>query len=221
MDRPVKVMKADNPKYPYTGIILAGGMNRRMDGRNKALLPMGDQSIVGRLIELLQNFFEQVILVTNRPLEFVAWKCMIVTDLLPARSSLTGIHAGLFYTRASHAFITACDMPFLKKEMIRLLMDNLESHQDVIVPVTREGFQPLCALYSKRCLKIIEQQSAAGKMKISNLYSKLKIKKIPEESLRQIDPDLVSFFNINTQEDWTLSQTMRVSLEDERSKPGI
>ncbi|MBI4763703.1 MAG: molybdenum cofactor guanylyltransferase [Deltaproteobacteria bacterium] len=208
-------------KYPYTGIILAGGMNRRMDGRNKALLSLGEQPIVGRLIELFQDLFEQVILVTNQPLEFVAWECMIVSDLLPVRSSLTGIHAGLFYTRNSHAFIAACDMPFLKKEMVQLLLNNLEPNRDVIVPVTREGYQPLCAVYSKRCLKAIERQTSNGNMKISKLYAKLKVKEIAEESLRQVDPDLISFFNINTEEDWTLFQKMRVSLNDGRSKPGI
>ena len=140
-------------KYPYAGIILAGGMNRRMEGRNKALLSVGDQSIVDRQIELFEDLFEQVILVTNQPLEFVAWECLIVSDLLSVRSSMSGIHAGLFYTRSSHAFITACDMPFLKKEMIQLLMQNLEPKWDVIVPVTKEGYQPLCAVYSKRCLK--------------------------------------------------------------------
>jgi len=46
-------------KYPYTGIILAGGMNRRMDGRNKALLSVGEQSIVGRLIDLFQDFLSR------------------------------------------------------------------------------------------------------------------------------------------------------------------
>jgi molybdenum cofactor guanylyltransferase len=199
-------------KYPYAGIILAGGMNRRMDGRNKALLPVGDQSIVGRLIELFEELFEQVILVTNQPLEFVSWEGLIVSDLLPVRSSLSGIHAGLFYTRSSHAFISACDMPFLKKEMIQLLIRNLEPKWDVIVPVTKEGYQPLCAVYSKRCLKTIEDQVTKGDMKISKLYSRIKVKKIAEESLRQIDPDLISFFNINTQEDLALSQKMRVTL---------
>jgi molybdenum cofactor guanylyltransferase len=199
-------------KYPYAGIILAGGMNRRMDGRNKALLSVGDQSIVGRQIELFDALFEQVILVTNQPLEFVSWEGLIVSDLLPVRSSLSGIHAGLFYTRFSHAFVSACDMPFLKKEMIQLLIKNLEPKWDVIVPVTKEGYQPLCAVYSKRCLKTIEDQVAKGDMKISKLYSRIKVKKIVEESLRQIDPDLISFFNINTQEDLDLSQKMRATL---------
>ena len=199
-------------KYPIAGIILAGGMNRRMEGRNKALLSVGEQSIVGRLIELFQDLFEQVILVTHLPLEFVDWNCLMVSDLLPVRGSLTGIHAGLFYARTSHAFITACDMPFLKGEMVQLLMNNLEPQWDVIVPVTPEGYQPLCAVYSKRCLKTIENQAAKGAMKISSLYSKVKVKKIFEENLREIDPDLISFFNINSQEDWTLSLKIRASL---------
>jgi molybdopterin-guanine dinucleotide biosynthesis protein A len=196
------------PKYPYTGIILAGGLNKRMDGQNKALLSVGDQSIIGRQIKLFQGLFNQVILVTNNPLEFVSWEVTMVSDLLGIRSSLTGIHAGLFYTRSSHAFISACDMPFMKTEMIEVLLQELEPQWDVIVPVTREGYQPFCALYSKRCLKPIEEQLTQKEMKISNFFSKIKIKKIPEETLRRVDPELISFFNINTFEDLSLSRNL-------------
>jgi molybdopterin-guanine dinucleotide biosynthesis protein A len=201
-------------KYPCAGIILAGGLSRRMAGQNKALLPVGDQPIVERQVTLFQELFDQVILVTNQPLDFVSWECTIVSDLLSVRSSLTGIHAGLFYTQSSHAFITACDMPFLKTEMIRLLVQELEPKWDVIVPVTREGYQPLCAVYSKRCLKVIEEQVKKGDMKISKFFSKVKVKKIAEETLRQIDPDLISFFNINNQADLTLFKKMRSSFAE-------
>jgi molybdopterin-guanine dinucleotide biosynthesis protein A len=205
-------------KYPCAGIILAGGLNRRMAGQNKAFLSLGDRSITSRQIELFQEFFEQVILVTNRPLEFCAWDVLIVSDLLNIRGSLTGIHAGLFHTRASYGFITACDMPFLKREMIHLLLQELEPPWDVITPVTAEGYQPLCALYAKKCLKPIEDQITKGEMKISKLFSRVKVKKIPEETLRQADPDLISFFNINTQEDLALSQKMRQAFADGESR---
>jgi molybdopterin-guanine dinucleotide biosynthesis protein A len=108
-------------------------------------------------------------------------------------------------------------MPFLKPEMIRLLLNNFDPKWDVIVPVTTDGYQPLCALYSKRCLKIIEEQVTHGTMKISGLYSKVKIKKIPEEQLREVDPELISFFNINTREDLNLSQKMEGSFTDVRT----
>lgn len=193
-------------KYPCAGIILAGGLNRRMNGQNKALLSVGDQSIIGRQIELFQELFEQVIVVSNHPLELISWDVTMVSDLYPVRSSLTGIHSGLFYTRPPHAFITACDMPFLKKEMILVLLQELDSKGDIIVPMTPEGFQPLCAVYSRSCLQPIEEQLKKGEMKISTLFSKLKVKKIPEDILRSVDPDLISFFNINTLEDLTNSQ---------------
>jgi molybdenum cofactor guanylyltransferase len=194
--------------YPYDGIILAGGLNKRMAGKNKALLSVGDHSIVERQINLFHELFDQVIVVTNHLSEFATWGVTLVSDLLPIRSSLTGIHAGLFYARSSHAFISACDMPFLKREMIELLFRGFEERWDVVVPVTQEGYQPLCAIYSKRCIKPIEERLGRSDLKISKLFLKLKTKKVPEESLRSVDQDLISFFNINTVEDLSLSRKM-------------
>lgn len=193
-------------KSPCAGIILAGGLNRRMKGRNKALISIGNQSIIGRQIELFQELFTQVIVVTNNPLDFLSWGITLVSDLIPVRSSLTGIHAGLFHSRPNQAFISACDMPFLKKEMILGLIRELDPKVDVIVPVTAAGYQPLCAIYSRRCLRPIEEQLLKGELKISTLFSRVKLKKIPEETLRRIDPELRSFFNINTQEDLDMVQ---------------
>jgi molybdenum cofactor guanylyltransferase len=193
-------------KYPYAGIILAGGLNKRMAGKNKALLPVGDRSIVSRQINLFHELFDQVIVVTNHLLEYTDREVTLVSDLLPVRSSLTGIHAGLFYTKTSHAFISACDMPFLKTEMIDIIFQAFNPQWDVVVPETREGYQPLCAIYGKRCLRPIEDLLRRGELKISNLFSKIKIKKIPEASLRQVDSELISFFNINTVEDLSRSQ---------------
>jgi molybdenum cofactor guanylyltransferase len=195
-------------KYPYPGIILAGGLNRRMAGLNKALLSVGGRSIIERQLGLFKTVFNRVILVTNQPLDFASWDVTIVTDLLPVRSSLSGVHAGLFYTRTSHAFIAAGDMPFIKPEMIELLMEELDLKKDIIVPVTKEGYQPLCAVYSKRCLQLIEEQYKKGEMKISKLFSKVRIKTISEVILRSVDPELVSFFNINTEKDLTQSRKL-------------
>lgn len=195
-------------KYPCAGIILAGGQNRRMEGRNKAFLPVGGRAIIDRQFRLLEELFEEVVLVSNHPLEFASWDCLIVSDILPVRGSLIGVHAGLFYARSDRAFVVACDMPFLQADLIRLLIEESGPQWDVVVPVTTEGYQPLFALYTKRCLKIIEGQVQEGAMKISRFYSRVKVKKIPEPRLREVDPDLISFFNINTDEDWHRSQSL-------------
>jgi molybdopterin-guanine dinucleotide biosynthesis protein A len=195
-------------RYPCSGVILSGGLNTRMGGQNKAFLSVGDRSILDRLARTVEGLFEQVVLVTNAPLEYLSWDLMIVTDLFPLRSSLTGIHAGLFHASAPHIFVTACDTPFLKRELITALLDELEPKWDVIIPETKDGAQPLCAIYSKRCLKPIENQLGKEDPKIINFFSKVKVKKIAEPQLRRADPDLVSFFNINTPEDLAASKKM-------------
>jgi molybdopterin-guanine dinucleotide biosynthesis protein A len=104
--------------------------------------------------------------------------------------------------------VTACDTPFLKPELVTALVDELEPKWDVIMPVTEEGHQPLCAIYSKRCLKPIEHQLRHEDPKIVNFFSKIKVKEVPEERLRGADPELVSFFNVNTPEDLAASENM-------------
>ena len=193
---------------PCSGIILSGGLNTRMGGENKAFLSVGGEKILDRLCRTFAAIFDEVVLVTNDPLLYVSRDVMIVTDVFPIRSSLTGIHAGLLHASAPHAFVTACDTPFLKEAMIRTLLDELEPKWDVIMPVTEAGNQPLCAIYSKRCLKPIERQLKNEDLKILRFFSKVRVKRISETLLRAADPDLVSFFNINTPEDLALSERM-------------
>ncbi len=195
-------------KYSCSGIILSGGLNTRMGGKNKALLSLGGQTILDRLYKTFQGLFDEVLLVTKDPVQYLSWDFMIVSDLFPLPSSLTGIHAGLFHASATHAFITACDTPFLRPELIKALLDELEPKWDVIMPVTEQGNQPLCAIYSKRCIKPIERQLKNGDPKILNFFPKIKVKEIPEAELRSADPHLISFFNINTPEDLTASEQM-------------
>lgn len=195
-------------KYSCSGIILSGGLNTRMGGKNKALLSLGGQTILDRLYNTFQGLFDEVLLVTKDPVQYLSWDFMIVSDLFPLPSSLTGIHAGLFHASATHAFITACDTPFLRPELIKALLDELEPKWDVIMPVTEQGNQPLCAIYSKRCIKPIERQLKNGDPKILNFFPKIKVKEIPEAELRSADPHLSSFFNINTPEDLTTSEQM-------------
>jgi len=191
-----------------SGVILSGGLNTRMGGQSKAFLSVGGQRILDRLYQTMGELFEEILLVTNAPLEYLSWDMMIVTDIIPVRSSLTGIHAGLFHAPADHVFVTACDMPFLKEAVVKALLRELEPKWDVIIPVTKEGHQPLCAVYSKRCIKPIEAHLEAQHPKIVDFFSKVRVKEIPEETIRQADPDLSSFFNINTPEDLAAANRM-------------
>jgi molybdopterin-guanine dinucleotide biosynthesis protein A len=146
--------------------------------------------------------------VTNHPELFLQWDLTIVTDIIDLRSSLTGIHTGLFYSNNPYAFFSACDTPFLKKELVEILVKQIEQKIDIIMPETAAGFEPLCAIYSKRCLKPAEDHLKANKVKIQWAFRSNRIKNIPENQLRTVDPELRSFLNINTPEDLVRAEEM-------------
>ncbi len=194
-----------------TGVILAGGQNSRFSGTNKTMFKIGEKRILDHILEVFREIFNEIILVTNDPLQYLEWDLNIITDIFPVRSSLTGLHAGLFYTTTPYGFFAACDTPFLKKELILSLLDNMENRTDVVIPETAKGLEPLFAIYSEKCLKIIEQQLDKKEFKIRQFIDKVRVKKIPEPELRQNDPDLKSFFNVNTPEDLTMAKRMMAS----------
>lgn len=192
--------------HPCTGVILSGGLSTRFNGQNKAFIRVGGKRILDRLYAIFSDLFREIILVTNDPLQFMEWDLTIVTDLFPVRSSLTGIHAGLFYMRNPYAFFSACDTPFLKKDLVETLLDNLNGNNDIIMPETAAGMEPLCAIYSKRCLNAAEHHIKENKFKIQQALRNHRLEKIPETALRAADPELTSFFNINTPQDLARSE---------------
>jgi molybdopterin-guanine dinucleotide biosynthesis protein A len=170
-------------------VILSGGLAARYDGTEKALLQVGGVRILDRIYEIYREL-------------------LIVSDLFPIRSSLTGIHAGLFYMTNPYAFFSACDTPFLKKEMVETVIGKIEAQIDIVMPETSAGFEPLCAAYSKRCLEAAQNHLEQEKLKITKTFRKSRIKTISEKVLHKIDPELQSFFNINTPGDLKRAEEM-------------
>lgn len=190
-----------------TGIVLAGGKNIRL-GTNKAFLEICGVRILDHIYGVFRTFFSKIILVTNEPLLYTYLPVRIVTDLLPNKGPLGGLFSGLFYTNSFPAMAVACDLPFLKPNLIKFLLDNWESHLDLLLPVTPDGHQPLCALYGIRALGVIKQRLAKGDLKISHIFRYLKRKILSPEVLAQVDSDFRSFFNVNTLADLALAKEL-------------
>jgi molybdopterin-guanine dinucleotide biosynthesis protein A len=191
-----------------SGVILAGGLNKRFDGKVKGLLPLGKKRIIERIIDVFTPLFDEVILVTNNPLNFLEYDLFMGADLFSFRSSLTGIHAGLFYCNNPYAFIVASDAPFLNPGLVKLLLSKIRPGYDVIIPETSAGFEPLCAVYSKNCLKAVETHLHCDDFRIRSFYKKVKVKTVLESDLKERDPNLYSFFNVNTPEDLKQAEAM-------------
>ncbi len=177
------------------------------------MIPVGGKRILDRIYEVFSQVFDEIFLVSNHPIRYLEWDLNIVTDLYPLRSSLTGIHAGLFYATTPHAFVTACDSPFLKKEVIEAIIDRIEPGHDAIIPELSVGLEPLCAVYARKCLNRIEDHLSREKLKIQMVFKKNRIKTIPEKTLQKIDPDLISFININSAEDLEKAEALSSKLK--------
>jgi molybdenum cofactor guanylyltransferase len=188
-------------KFPCSGVILAGGENKRFLGKNKALFPLDNQRIIDRIYSVFTSIFDDIVLVTNAPDLYLGIDATIVSDIFSVRSSMTGIHAGLFYAANPYAFVAACDMPFLKIDLVLYLVSQIRENIDVIIPETVSGLEPLCAIYAKDCQSLLERKILEKKLKIQQIFNKSRIRKIPETVLKRFDPDLVSFFNINAPKD--------------------
>jgi molybdopterin-guanine dinucleotide biosynthesis protein A len=180
------------------GIILCGGLNTRMQGRNKALLELGDQRILDRIVDTVKECCDPCMIITREPKLYAEWQVEIRLDIFDVRSPLTGIHAGLHTMDTDFAFVTSCDTPLLKKEVIQLLMAEIEPDVDVIVPLQRSFYQPMCAIYSYRCTAVIERMLHRRQLKVDMLYERVQIKTVPYERFEAVDPQLNSFFNVNT-----------------------
>ncbi|MEE4608894.1 MAG: molybdenum cofactor guanylyltransferase [Desulfobacteraceae bacterium] len=189
-----------------TGVILAGGLNSRFGGQSKALLEVGDRRIIDRVLDAFSKVFDQVLLVTNEPLRYLPWDLQMVTDIHPVRSSLAGLHAGLFYVRTPFAFFSACDAPFIRPGLIRAVVERIRPDIDIVMPRNAIGSEPLAAAYARRCLDPIQRQLAAGDLKIDRFFSKMRVRWVSEKQLRAVDPNLESFINVNTPEDLVLAR---------------
>ena len=182
-----------------TGIILAGGKNLRM-GQNKAFLEVQGQRIIDRTKSIFLELFDEILLVTNSPSDYLDLNLRTVTDLYQEKGSLGGIFTGLFHASFSHAFVVACDMPFIKPALISHLA-GLSRGYDIVIPRTDDGLQPLHAVYSRKCLPFMEDLLRSGNLKILDFFHRVKKREVPTEEILPFDPRLLSFLNLNTPED--------------------
>ena len=185
-----------------TGIILAGGRSYRM-GTEKAFLEIDGTRIIDRTISLFKSIFDEVIIATNLPLLYLDFGVTVVTDFYKESGPLSGIYAGLFFASSNHVFICSCDMPFINVSFIEYMISHTDDY-DILVPHTMEGYQPLHAIYGKKCLPLARKMLEQSKLKIDYLYKEYKelhILSIEEAVLEAFDPSKKMFINVNTQED--------------------
>lgn len=189
-----------------TAIILAGGKSKRM-GKEKALLHIGDRTIIDVLVEKLKSRFPKIILSTNSPGSFAFLKIPMVEDFYKNVGPIGGIHAGLTESDTEKNFIISCDLPLMSEEMIDYIC-NYKSSSKIIVCKTGDYIEPAFGIYSKDIVEDIEvtlnlnlQYGLSPRdVSIQNIIEKIGAEIIDAAKLPFYNEDL--FYNMNTFEDY-------------------
>ncbi len=182
-----------------TGVVLAGGTSSRY-GRNKALDEFHGERLVDRCVAQLSHHTRQVMLIANDLSPYYSTKATLVQDILPQRGPLGGILTALVFSPHDWVFVKAADMPFLSPGLFPLMMELMGAH-DVVVPVNNGHYEPLLALYHRRCLAAVLRTLQREEHRVVASYKKLKVRVMTEKHWQRVDPEGISFRNINTRHD--------------------
>lgn len=169
-------------------------------GRDKAFLPADGKPFVERLLAVLHDCFQQLLLAGDRPERFEPYQVPVVPDIYPG-SSLGGLYTALQHAETDRVFVTSCDMPFISPDIIRLIC-SCRGKYDAVVPATERGLEPLCALYAKSCLPVMQQALQAGNYRITAVLQQLEVQYLSPELLQTVDPVGRGLININTPEEY-------------------
>jgi molybdopterin-guanine dinucleotide biosynthesis protein A len=180
--------------------ILAGGQSRRM-GQDKAFLPVGGLPAIERVIQRVTDITDDVLLVTNTPGKYHHLGQRMASDIYPDKGSLGGIYTGIHVARFPYCLIVACDMPFLKVDLLRYLTTLLPGF-DVVIPVVKKYPETMHAIYGKGCLAPIERRLLADELKIIGFFDEVRVRYVPRQEVARFDPTFRSFINMNTPADW-------------------
>jgi Molybdopterin-guanine dinucleotide biosynthesis protein A len=184
-----------------TSIILAGGKSSRL-GRNKALQVIEGKSLIQWVIDRLAILSTEIIIATAHGKAIPcssAVEIKTVADIYHGKGPLVGIYSGLIASSSSRAIVVGCDTPFLSVGLLEY-MTQLCSTFDVVVPRIGKKVEPLCAVYSKNCLVPMQGLLEQNELRISALFSMVRVRYIEEAEINRFDPEHLSFFNINSQD---------------------
>ena len=177
---------------------MAGGMSRRM-GQDKAWIPFEGRPIIARVIEVLREVADEVLIVANDA-RYAELGLRLVPDRFPQGGALGGIATGVGAAAYERVLVAACDMPFLRADVWRTLIARADG-ADAAVPRIGGEFETLHAVYTKACLPAMEQALAAGRMRVISFFPDVRVRAVGEAELRAVDPELRAFTNVNTPEE--------------------
>ncbi|TXK75120.1 molybdenum cofactor guanylyltransferase [Paenibacillus sp. N3.4] len=194
-----------------TGVILAGGQNRRMGGKLKALLPIEGEALLLRQLKEMSPLCTQVLVVTNTPDVFSPLLAAVsstmnvqcVPDRYVQKGPLSGLHAGCLDATESLLWVVGCDMPFLSadaaKAMGKLCQDE---NKDAVIPVINGRIHPLHGVYAQSVGQRAEALLAKEQYRLMGLLNHLEWVAVENDFFNKRQISTLFTTNINSPEQY-------------------
>jgi len=193
-----------------TVLILAGGKSQRFQHFDKCFITLNNKPLIQHTIDKASSVADEIIVAVRdkKQGEQIANKIpkqiVLVFDSLKEVGPLAGVLSGLKRASFSFSLVVGCDMPFVNPDVAKFLFEIASTGYDAVVPKWENGLvEPLHAVYRKEpMLAVIKEATGRSKRKIFDVLSQLKnIYFVPVKEIREIDPGLNTFININTPEE--------------------
>lgn len=190
-------------------IILAGGKGSRL-GQEKSSLIFGKKSLISHVVDLVLPLNTEIIVVFSQSQKNIEpnLNARVVKDIFADKGALGGVYTGLVTSTTPYSIIVACDMPFLKLDLLKYMVKVAEGY-DIAIPRVDNNVEPLHAIYSRNCIKTIERMFSEGELRVSNLLQRVNVRYIDEQEFNIYDPEHLSFFNINNKNDLDKAKKMK------------
>lgn len=185
-------------------IILCGGQSRRMR-RAKADLPFGSETMLARVVRLVREAVDEVVVVAaiEQTLTALGDDVEIVRDERPERGPLEGLAAGLraLAARADLVYATSCDVPLLAPAFVRRMFELVGEH-DAAAPRTETHAHPLAAVYRLQVQSVIKTMLAADRLRLTDLLTEIDTRYVTAAEFADVDPHAHSLRNVNRPEEY-------------------
>lgn len=197
-------------------LILAGGKSRRIK-RNKALIKLGDKPLLLHVVEkVLGSTYETVVVIgkndeSDKYASFLPSKVAILKDTVKRKGPLVGILTGMQKMRSEYTVILPCDSPFIKREVIGHLFKKAQGADAAIPRWPNGNIEPLHAVYKiSPSISAAETALRKDELFIVDMIKRLnKVVYVNTDELKNFDQELITFFNINSQEDLKTAKILK------------
>ena len=182
-----------------SAIILVGGQARRANGEEKYFFRYGGKTFIERQIDSIRPVVDEIIIVARDPEQCHRFSHLpnlrCITDIRRGIGPIGGLHAGTLAAGGELIFVSACDMPCIRTDVVRYLFESIGTSDAAIPCWNREMLEPLHAVYRKSSL--LDYLRSHESFSLRPMIRSIRTRYVPVSELRRYDPDLMTFTNIN------------------------